>query len=112
MEMENKEGNEPAEGEAALQATPAGSDSHSKPPNAQAGSQIAQQMHEYVPHRNGSTSAKVEGKQAGFSSKPDTNDTELQRRKAALLQQVRLCQSPGYPSMNVKWAGHVLFRDK
>lgn len=100
--MEHKEGNAPAEGEAEPQATPADSDSHSKPPNAEDGSQTAQQMHEFVTHKNGSTSAKVEGKQAESSGKPDTNDTELQRRKAALLQQVRLCQSPGHPIIACK----------
>jgi len=112
MQMEHKEGNAPVEGVAEPQATPADSDSHSKPPNAEDGAQKAQQTREYIAHRNGSTSAKVEGKQAGSSSKPDTNDTELQRRKAALLQQVRLCQSPGHPSMPVKWAWHVSFQDK
>ena len=84
----------PAEGAAALQATQTDSDSNSKPPNAEAGSQIPQQMQEYVTHSNGSTSAKVEGKQAESSSIPDTNDTELQRRKAALLQQVRGFSEP------------------
>lgn len=52
-----------------------------------------QPCYETPSHSNGGTSAEQEQKPADSEPQADVKDTELQRRKAALLQRVRIFQS-------------------
>ncbi len=60
--------------------------------SAEAEAPIGQPFHEGLSHGNGNTSAEQEPRLTVPAIQADMSDTELQRRKAALLQRVRISQ--------------------
>ena len=88
MQMDSKETLQPSQ-DAAEEAALEAPGTESKALSAEPKTLTEQPIHEGSSHSNSGTSAEQEPKPALPAPQADTGATELQRRKAALLQQVR-----------------------
>ena len=97
MQMDTEEAAVPSSQDAGGKKVPEAPGTESKALSAEAEAPTGQALHGGSPHSNGGTSAEQEPKPALPAPQADTGDSELQRRKAALLQRVRISRPPPPP---------------
>ena len=103
MQMNSKETASQSSQDAAADTVPQASGIDSKLLSAEAEAITEQPSREVPSHSNGSTLAEQEQKPAEPAPQADVKDTELQRRKAALLQQVRTVKPCRHVYVSVRY---------